>query len=90
LSKRSEFSLRPARRAIDDGVAVTWELLQKQWERCAALARSEWKLLSERDLQVIAGNRERLVGVLQQRYGMQKRVIERQVRAFTRSCAHLL
>jgi hypothetical protein len=38
-----------------------------------------------RDLRVIAGNRERLVGVLQQRYGAHRRTIEREVRAFTRA-----
>ncbi|HEY2848981.1 MAG TPA: hypothetical protein VGI97_03830 [Gemmatimonadaceae bacterium] len=48
-------------------------------------ARKQWSRLTARDLRVIAGNRERLVGILQLHYGSHRRTIEREVRAFTRS-----
>jgi len=64
---------------------VTWDELRVQWDDLSLLARKQWSRLTARDLRVIAGNRERLVGILQLHYGSHRRTIEREVRAFTRS-----
>jgi hypothetical protein len=64
---------------------VTWDELRMQWDELAEHARRHWSRLTARDLRVIAGNRERLVGILQLHYGAHRRTIEREVRAFTRS-----
>ncbi|MFI5231284.1 MAG: CsbD family protein [Gemmatimonadales bacterium] len=64
---------------------MTWDELRVQWDELSLLARRKWSRLTARDLRVIAGNRERLVGVLQVHYGAHRRTIEREVRAFTRS-----
>ena len=64
---------------------MAWGKLRERWNDFARLATGKWNRLTARDLRVIAGNRERLVGVLQQRYGRQRRAIEREVREFTRS-----
>jgi uncharacterized protein YjbJ (UPF0337 family) len=67
---------------------VTWDELRVQWNELSEHARRNWTRLTARDLRVIAGNRERLVGILQLHYGAHRRTIEREVRAFTRSfCA---
>jgi uncharacterized protein YjbJ (UPF0337 family) len=68
---------------------VSWDDLRVRWDELAVHARNRWAKLTARDLRVIAGNRERLVGVLQLRYGAHRRTIEREVRAFTRSCEAL-
>jgi hypothetical protein len=65
-------------------ILVSWGELRERWNEFSALASQQWKLLTARDLRVIAGNRERLVGILQQRYGAHRRTIEREVREFTR------
>jgi len=62
---------------------VSWDDLRARWLELSPHARHKWTKLTARDLRVIAGNRERLVGVLQQRYGSHRRTIEREVRAFT-------
>lgn len=41
--------------------------------------RKKWGKLTDDDLDVIAGERERLVGKIQERYGIQKEEAERQV-----------
>lgn len=64
---------------------MIWGKLRERWNEISGLASQQWQLLTERDLRVIAGNRERLVGILQQRYGAHRRTIEREVRAFTRA-----
>jgi uncharacterized protein YjbJ (UPF0337 family) len=64
---------------------LTWDELRERWGEFSVHARRRWTRLTTRDIRVIAGNRERLVGVLQQRYGSTRRMIERAVRDFTRS-----
>jgi uncharacterized protein YjbJ (UPF0337 family) len=62
---------------------VTWEELRFRWPELSEDVGRRWGRLTARDLRVIAGQRERLVGVLQQRYGRHRRTIERDVREFT-------
>ena len=64
---------------------MTWDELRMPWDELSRLAGRKWSRLTARDLRVIAGNRERLVGVLQLHYGAHRRTIEREVRAFTQS-----
>jgi uncharacterized protein YjbJ (UPF0337 family) len=44
--------------------------------------REQWGKLTEDDLDVIAGKREQLVGLLQQRYGATLEAVEAQVKEF--------
>lgn len=64
---------------------MTWGELRGRWDELSGHAKDNWSRLTARDLRIIAGHRERLVGVLQQRYGSHRRMIEREVRDFTRS-----
>jgi uncharacterized protein YjbJ (UPF0337 family) len=64
---------------------MSWRSLQDRWTEVAEAASVRWERLTARDLRVIAGHRERLVGILQQRYGYHRRTIDREVRVFTRS-----
>ena len=64
---------------------MTWRALKDRWTEVSEAAALRWNRLTARDLHVIAGNRERLIGILQQRYGAHRRTIDREVRVFTRS-----
>lgn len=64
---------------------MTWSDLSIRWADTTENVRQRWELLTDRDLRVIAGKRERLVGVLQQRYGQSRTAIEREVREFSRN-----
>ena len=64
---------------------MSWEDLRVRWDELSHHAKRKWTKLTARDLRVIAGNRERLVGILQQKYGSHRRTIEREVRAFTQT-----
>lgn len=54
------------------------------WQELRGLVREQWGKLTDDDLDLIAGRRDRLIGVLQRRYGTAKDIVERKVTAFER------
>ena len=61
---------------------MNWDRIEGNWVEFKGKARERWGKLTDDDLDVIAGKREQLVGVLQQRYGYAKDALEREVRDF--------
>jgi uncharacterized protein YjbJ (UPF0337 family) len=45
------------------------DLLEGQWQRLKGEIRSKWGKLTDDDIERIAGNKDRLIGVVQERYG---------------------
>ena len=45
------------------------QTVNEQWTRMMTAARSRWDKLTDDDLQSVRGNAERLISVLQSRYG---------------------
>lgn len=60
------------------------DLVEGRWKEIRGAVRERWGRVTDSDLDVIAGKRDQLVGVLQQRYGSAREEIERQVEDFTR------
>ncbi len=58
---------------------MTWEQLTGMWKQLAGRAQAKWGKLSGDDLRVVEGDRERLIGKIQERYGVAKDEAERQV-----------
>lgn len=54
--------------------------LKNDWNRLKHEAQREWGRLTEEDLDLIGGERTRLVGTVQRRYGVDRENAERQVR----------
>lgn len=44
-------------------------VLESQWHRIKGEIRSKWGKLTDDDIERIAGNKDKLVGVVQERYG---------------------
>jgi uncharacterized protein YjbJ (UPF0337 family) len=61
---------------------VNWEQAKGQWMQMKGAVRKQWGKLTDDDLDVIHGERERLVGKIQERYGIAKEEAERQVAAW--------
>lgn len=55
------------------------------WSAMARRARERWTVLSDDDLAAIAGDQERLIEVLEERYPRSREVIEREVAEFYES-----
>ena len=49
---------------------MNWDQVEGQWKQLKGSVRQQWGKLTDDDLQAIAGSREKLVGKLQERYGI--------------------
>ena len=58
---------------------MNWDPAKGQWSQLKGSVRKLWGKLTDDDLDVIAGERARLVGKIQERYGIAKDEAERQV-----------
>lgn len=58
---------------------MNWEQAKGQWTQMKGSVRKQWGKLTDDDIDVIAGERERLVGKIQERYGIAKEEAEKQV-----------
>ncbi len=60
------------------------DILAGKWKQLRGDIRETWGEITDDDYQRIAGQRDRLVGVLQERYGWSRDEAERRVDEFTR------
>ena len=58
---------------------MTWDQAKGQWTQIKGSVRKQWGKLTDDDLDVIAGEREKLVGKIQERYGIAKEEAEKQI-----------
>jgi len=59
-----------------------WTSIQGDWNKFKGQVKEKWGKLTDDDLMRIGGNRDQLIGTLQQRYGMAKDRVEEQVEEF--------
>lgn len=64
---------------------MAWDYIQGRWKEMRGKVRERWGKLTDDDLDVVAGKRDQLIGIIQQRYGLAKDEIERQVSDFEQS-----
>lgn len=58
---------------------MNWDIVKGKWKQAAGSAKAKWGELTDDELQEIAGEREKLVGKVQEKYGLEKAEAERQV-----------
>ena len=61
---------------------MNWDRVAGKWTESKGKVREQWGKLTDDDLDVIAGRRDQLVGLIQRRYGMARDEVERQVKQF--------
>ncbi len=61
---------------------MNWDVIQGKWKQIKGDAQSQWGKLTDDDLDRAEGDREKLVGVIQERYGMAKDEAEKEVDSF--------
>ncbi len=59
---------------------MAWDITKGNWKQAKGKVKEHWGRLTDDDLDVIEGQREQLVGRIQERYGIEKAEAERQVR----------
>ena len=57
-------------------------ILEGKWKQLRGAVREKWGVLTDDELDQIAGNSERLAGLLQEKYGYSQMEAERQIDEF--------
>lgn len=58
---------------------MDWDEIKGKWNQMKGDAKVKWGELTDDDLDKIEGNRDKLVGTIQERYGKTKDEAEREV-----------
>ena len=61
---------------------MNWDQIEGKWKQLTGRVRKKWGDLTDDDIEVIAGKREALCGKIQERYGINRRLAEEQLREF--------
>jgi uncharacterized protein YjbJ (UPF0337 family) len=59
---------------------MNWDKIKGNWKQAKGAIRRQWGELTDDQLDVIAGNRDILVGRIQEAYGISRDAAEREVR----------
>ncbi|WP_299563803.1 CsbD family protein [uncultured Sulfitobacter sp.] len=64
---------------------MNWDKIEGNWKQFKGSAQAKWGELTDDEVDEAAGNREKLVGKIQEKYGVAKDEAERQVDDFAAS-----
>ncbi len=75
---------------LNDAVVKEFKMnqdtLKGKWKQIRGSAKETWGKLTDDDLDVIDGQRDQLVGKVQERYGKERDAAEREVDRFLKDC----
>jgi len=58
---------------------MNWDQIEGKWKQLKGSAKARWSHLTDSDFDSIDGEREQLVGIVQERYGIAREMAEKQV-----------
>ena len=64
---------------------MNWDQIEGKWKQMKGSVRQKWGKLTNDDIDVIAGNQEKLAGKLQERYGISKEEAAKQIRDWNKT-----
>jgi uncharacterized protein YjbJ (UPF0337 family) len=64
---------------------MNWDQIEGKWKQFKGSARQQWGKLTDDDLAMIAGSREKFVGKLQERYGIGRDEAQRRADEWVRT-----
>jgi uncharacterized protein YjbJ (UPF0337 family) len=64
---------------------MNWDQIEGQWKELAGGVKEKWGKLTDDELTQIGGKRDRLAGLIQQKYGLAKEAVEDQIAKFEAS-----
>jgi uncharacterized protein YjbJ (UPF0337 family) len=65
---------------------MNWDTIEGQWKEMKGKAREKWGRLTNDELDVIAGKREKLEGTIQKVYGKTKEETKKEVDEWAKGC----
>ena len=63
---------------------MNWDQITGRWKQWTGKAKEKWGKLTDDDLTTIAGKRDQLAGILQERYGYAKEEAHKELDEFAR------
>lgn len=67
---------------------MNWDIIEGNWNQAKGKVKEQWGKLTDDDLGAISGKRDQLAGKLQERYGIAKDEVEKQLNDFERGYRH--
>lgn len=64
---------------------MNWDQVGGNWKQFKGKVQEKWGDLTNDDLDRIAGKRDQLIGIVQERYGIQKDIAEKQVKEWEKA-----
>ena len=64
---------------------MNWDRIEGNWRQLKGLFKEHWGQLTDDQLDTVAGKRDRLIGVLQETYGVARDEAERRVKEWEKS-----
>jgi uncharacterized protein YjbJ (UPF0337 family) len=61
---------------------MTWDEIKGNWREYKGRVREKWGELTDDDIDRIAGKRDQLLGILQNRYGKTREAAEKEIKEF--------
>lgn len=58
---------------------MNWDQIEGKWKQAKGAIKQKWGKLTDDDLDVINGQKEKLVGKIQERYGVSKEEAQKQL-----------
>ena len=65
---------------------MNWDQVEGQWKGLKGQVRETWAKLTDDDIELIGGKKDRLLGKLQERYGLERDKAEKQLDKFIEGC----
>lgn len=66
---------------------MNWEQIEGNWKQVVGKAKEQWGKLTDDDLDVVAGRRDQLAGLIEKRYGVAKEEAEKQLASWQRTAS---
>lgn len=64
---------------------MNWDQIEGNWKQYTGRVKQKWGELTEDDLVAIAGRRDQLAGKLQERYGLAKEQVQKDLDEFAKT-----
>jgi uncharacterized protein YjbJ (UPF0337 family) len=62
---------------------MNWDQIEGNWKQFKGQVKEHWGKLTDQDLTVVKGQRDQLLGKIQERYGIAKEEAEKQLKRFS-------
>ena len=61
---------------------MNWDKIEGEWDTLKGKVKEKWAKLTDDDVKLVEGKKDKLIGVLKERYGHARDVAEREVDSF--------